>query len=152
MPLPDQSPTPTCVKSCLEAFKSGYRHIDTAQYYANEEAVGRAIRESKLPREEIFVTTKILSPGKDLDTTYKSIEQSVGKIDVKKNYVDLFLIHSPNGGAESRKLMWQALEKAKADGLVRNIGVSNYGIKHIEEMKEYSDSTNWPPVVNQIEV
>lgn len=141
-----------CVKSCLEAFKSGYRHVDTAQYYDNEEAVGRAICDSKIPREEIFVTTKILNPGKDLDDTYKRIEVSVGKLDAKQKYVDLYLIHSPNGGLESRKLMWHALEKAKADGIVRNIGVSNYGIKHIEEMKEYSEPQNWPPAVNQIEL
>ncbi|KAH7132093.1 NADP-dependent oxidoreductase domain-containing protein [Dendryphion nanum] len=148
------SPVTVCVKSCLEAFKSGYRHIDTAQYYENEASVGRAILESRLPRNQIFVTTKILSPGKDVESTYRSVRDSVEKLVGKEDdgYVDLFLIHSPNGGAEARKLMWQALEKAKEEKIVRDIGVSNYGIAHIEEMREYSKGNNWPPVVNQIEL
>ncbi|KAF2710430.1 Aldo/keto reductase [Pleomassaria siparia CBS 279.74] len=144
-----QSPPPTCVSSCLQAFRTGYRHVDTAQYYENEKSVGRAIRESKIPRSEIFVTTKILSPGNDVEATYKSIVQSVTKLDGDNGYVDLFLIHSPNGGVESRKLMWLALEKAKEQGKVRDIGVSNYGIGHIEEIKEFG---KWPPAVNQIEL
>lgn len=64
--------------------------------------------------------------------------------------MDLFLIHSPNGGAESRKLMWLALEKAKKEGKVKDIGVSNYGIGQIQEIKEFGET--WPPAVNQIEV
>lgn len=145
-----QSPPPTCVNSCLKAFGAGYRHIDTAQYYANESSVGRAIRESKIPRSNLFITTKILSPGNDVESTYRMIEESVKKLDSEGGYVDLFLIHSPNGGKESRRLMWLALERAKEAGKVRNIGVSNYGIGHIEEIKEIGKV--WPPAVNQIEV
>jgi diketogulonate reductase-like aldo/keto reductase len=145
-----QSPAPTCVNSCLKAFEVRYRHIDTAQYYANETEVGRAIKESKIPRSELFITTKILSAGNDVESTYKSIKDSVVKLNGEGGYVDLFLIHSPNGGAESRKLMWLALEKAKEEGIVRDIGVSNYGKGHIEEIKEFGKT--WPPVVNQIEV
>ncbi|KAF2015876.1 Aldo/keto reductase [Aaosphaeria arxii CBS 175.79] len=139
-----------CRASTLHAFQTGYRHIDTAQYYDNEKEVGEAIRDSKLPRSEIFVTSKILSPGKDVDSTYKKVADSVTKIAGVEGYVDLFLIHSPNGGAEARKLMWLALEKAKKEGRVRDIGVSNYGIGHIEEIKKFGET--WPPAVNQIEL
>lgn len=145
-----QSPPETCVKSCLTALKAGYRHIDTAQYYANEEQVGQALRESGLKREEVYLTTKILSPGSDVDSTYKSVLESVEKLAGKDGYVDLFLIHSPNAGPEKRKLMWLALEKAKAEGKAREIGVSNYGIGHIEEIKKIGKV--WPPAINQIEV
>lgn len=145
-----QSPPETCVKSCLAALRAGYRHIDTAQYYENEEQVGQALRESGIKREEVFLTTKILSPGEDLDSTYKKVLESVEKLSGKDGYVDLFLIHSPNGGREKRTLMWLALEKAKQEGKVREIGVSNYGIQNIEEIMTIG--TIWPPAVNQIEV
>jgi diketogulonate reductase-like aldo/keto reductase len=143
-----QSPPEVCKKSCLTALKAGYRHIDTAQYYANEVQVGEAIKESGIPRSEIYVTSKILSAGKDVEASYKSIAESVKKIG--GGYADLFLIHSPNAGKDARENMWRALEKAKKEGKVRAIGVSNYGQEHIEEMKEYAD--NWPPAVNQIEL
>jgi len=146
-----QSPSETCIKSCLTALKAGYRHIDTAQYYENEEQVGAAIKQSGIPRSEIYVTSKILSAGKDVERSYSKILQSVEKVDPGPNgYIDLFLIHSPNSGPEKRKIMWLALEKAKEEGRVRDIGVSNYGKQHIEEMKEFAKS--WPPVVNQIEL
>ncbi|KAF1836595.1 Aldo/keto reductase [Decorospora gaudefroyi] len=145
-----QSPTDVCVNSCKKAFEAGYRHIDTAQYYANEAQVGRALAESGLPREEVYITSKILSAGADVESTYKKIADSVEKLAGKDGYADLFLIHSPNGGQEARKLMWQALEKAKQQHKVREIGVSNYGIQHIDEIKTFSGE--WPPVVNQIEL
>ncbi|KAF2206034.1 aldo-keto reductase [Delitschia confertaspora ATCC 74209] len=147
-----QSHGSKCVASCLKAFSTGYRLVDTAQYYGNEAQVGHAVRESGLARSDIFITSKILSPGEDVDATYARIEASVRKLDSRKEggYVDLFLIHSPNGGSASRKLMWLALERAKSLGKVHDIGVSNYGIGHIEEMREYA--TTWPPVVNQIEL
>ncbi|KAF1845939.1 Aldo/keto reductase [Cucurbitaria berberidis CBS 394.84] len=145
-----QSPPATCVKSCLKAVVAGYRHIDTAQYYANETEVGRAREQSGLPRSELYLTSKILSPAEDVESTYKKIAQSVEKLDGPAGYADLFLIHSPNGGAEDRSRMWQALERAKEENKVRNIGVSNYGIQHIEEIK--SIGKTWPPAVNQIEL
>ena len=144
-----QSPTDVCVTSCKKAFEAGYRHIDTAQYYANETEVGRALAESGLPREKVYITSKILSAEKDVESTYKKIAESVEKLAGKDGYADLFLIHSPNGGAEARKLMWQGLEQAKKHGKVRDIGVSNYGIQHIDEIKTFSSEV---PVVNQIEV
>ena len=149
----------TCVASCLTAFRTGYRHIDTAQFYANEREVGAAVRESGLPRSEVFVTTKIFSPGGSPEKTYQKCVESVEKIDdgsgeggsgEGKGYVDLFLIHSASGGSKARKEMWGALERLLEEGRARSIGVSNFGVGHVEEMKQYAKV--WPPHVNQIEV
>jgi diketogulonate reductase-like aldo/keto reductase len=136
------SPPEKCVNSCRKALDAGYRHIDTAQYYDNESSVGQALRESKISREEVYVTTKILSAGKDADSTYAKVLESVEKLVGKDGYIDLFLIHTPNGGADA--------EKAKQEGKAREIGVSNYGIQHIEEIK--SIGKMFPPAINQIEV
>ncbi|KAI9818409.1 MAG: hypothetical protein M1827_000467 [Pycnora praestabilis] len=146
-----QSHATTCINSCLTALKTGYRHIDSAQFYANESQVGTAIQHSKLPRSSLFITTKILSAGGSPDATYKKLVESVRKIDDREDgYVDLFLIHSPSGGPAARKEMWLALEKLVEAGKARSIGVSNYGISAIEEMKSYAKI--WPPHVNQIEL
>lgn len=145
-----QSHSNQCVKSCLTALQTGYRHIDTAQFYRNEAEVGEAVRQSGIPRKDVFITTKILSTGGNPESTYKKCYESVTKIDGEKGYVDLFLIHSPSGGKEGRKEMWQALEKLVEVGKARSIGVSNYGVGHIEEMKDWAKI--WPPHVNQIEV
>ena len=146
-----QSPTKVCVASCLHALKSGYRHIDSAQFYANESEMGEAVRQSGIPREEVYLTTKILSPGGSPEKTYKKCADSVKKIDPRKNgYVDLFLIHSPSSGTGAIKEMWQALEQLKEEGKAKSIGVSNFGVGRIEGMKGYAKI--WPPQVNQIEV
>jgi len=149
-----QAPRQVCIKSCLEAFSAGYRHIDTAQFYGNESEVGEALRSNSggITREDVFVTTKILGAKGGQEKTYESLVKSVEKIDGngKGSRVDLFLIHSPSGGKEGRKEMWLALERLLKEGKTRSIGVSNYGIGHIEEMKEYA--TIWPPHVNQIEL
>ncbi|EEH36182.1 morphine 6-dehydrogenase [Paracoccidioides lutzii Pb01] len=121
-----RSPPSQCEKSCLAALLAGYRHIDTAQFYANETEVGNALRSSGM-RKEIFIAGE----GQDA-------------------YVDLFLIHSAKSGKEGRKELWQALEKLFDEGKTRSIGVSNFGVGHIEEMKEYAKV--WPPHVNQIGV
>jgi diketogulonate reductase-like aldo/keto reductase len=139
-----------CVNSVQNALKAGYRHIDTAQFYGNEQEVGEALRQSGLPRSEVFVTTKIMSPGGSPEATYDKILASVAKIGGKDGYVDLFLIHSSSSGAAGRKELWQALERLLEEGKTKSIGVSNYGVKHIEEMKAYAKV--WPPHVNQIEV
>ncbi|PLN81554.1 putative aldo-keto reductase [Aspergillus taichungensis] len=145
-----RSPTTQCVQSCLNALKAGYRHIDTAQFYANEQEVGDAIRASGIPRSDIFVTTKILSPAGSYDATYKKLVDSVEKIGGKDGYVDLFLIHSSKSGSAGRKELWQALEQLLEEGKTRSIGVSNFGVMHIEEMKSYAKV--WPPHVDQIEL
>ncbi|KAF2842978.1 Aldo/keto reductase [Patellaria atrata CBS 101060] len=145
-----QSHGDTCLRSCKTALENGYRHIDTAQYYANEAEIGTALRHSNIPRSELFITSKILTPRKDPEATYSSIVNSVHKLAGEEGYVDLFLIHSPNCGVEGRKMLWTALEGAKEEGLVRAIGVSNYAPSHLDELRTYARS--WPPAVNQIEL
>lgn len=146
-----------CIQSTLTALKTGYRHIDTAQFYGNEKEVGEAVRQSGLPREDVFITTKIMSPAGSPQATYEKVVESVDRItgdycssNDKNGFVDLFLIHSPRSGAAGRKELWQALERLLDEGRTRSIGVSNYGIQHLEEMKSYAKV--WPPHVNQIEV
>ncbi|KAJ5958548.1 Aldo/keto reductase subgroup [Penicillium vulpinum] len=145
-----RSPTKQCVQSCLKALDAGYRHIDTAQFYANEAEVGEALRTTSVPRDQIFVTTKILSPAASVEATYDKLLASVHKISGADGYVDLFLIHSSSSGSAGRKLLWQALEKLYAEGKARSIGVSNFGVGHIEEMRSYAQV--FPPHVNQIEL
>jgi diketogulonate reductase-like aldo/keto reductase len=146
-----QSSTSQCVQSCLNALQAGYRHIDTAQFYANEAEVGKAVRDFGIKRSDVFLTTKILSASGSVQKSYEKCLASVEKIDSGTDgYVDLFLVHSPNSGKEKRKEMWLALERLYDEGKVKSIGVSNYGVGHIEEMKSYAKI--WPPQVNQIEV
>lgn len=145
-----QSTSSQCITSCLNALKAGYRHIDSAQYYQNEKEVGEAVRKSGLDRKDIFITTKILSAAGSVKGSHDKINDSVTKIDGENGYVDLFLIHSASGGTAARKEKWQALEQLHEEGRAKSIGVSNFGIGHIEEMKKYAKV--WPPHVNQIEV
>ena len=148
------SPRDVCEASCLHALKTGYRHIDSAQFYANEAEMGNAVIKSGLPRQEVYLTTKILSAGGSVEKSLAKLRDSVKKIDKgedgRKGYVDLFLIHSASGGPEARKEMWQALEQLVEEGGAKSIGVSNFGVGHIEELKGYAKI--WPPHVNQIEV
>ncbi|KAE9378741.1 putative aldo-keto reductase [Stipitochalara longipes BDJ] len=144
------SPAEKCKASCLTALKAGYKHIDSAQYYANEKEVGEAVRESGLKRSEVFITTKILTAAGSVEKTHEKLLESVQKIDGKDGYVDLFLVHTASGGSKARKEMWLALEKLLADGKARAIGTSNWGIGHIEELKVFAKV--WPPHVNQIEL
>lgn len=137
-------------QACIWALQSGYRHLDTAQLYGNEAEVGQAITQYHLPREDIFVTTKIRYPALGKGKTYQRLLQSVQKIDPREDgYVDLFLIHSPHVvKPKERKELWLALEQLYAEGKVKAIGVSNYTVEHLEELKGYA--TKWPPAVNQI--
>ena len=146
-----QSPASVCKQSCLTALQAGYRHIDSAQFYRNEAQMGDAVKESGLKRGDVFVTTKILSAGGSVDKSYQKCVESVKKVDSSSDgYVDLFLIHSPNAGSKARKEMWLALEKLHEEGKSKSIGVSNFGIGHIKEMRDYAKV--WPPHVNQIEL
>lgn len=145
-----RSPAKQCVESSRRALEAGYRHIDTAQFYGNEAEVGTAIKQSGIPRNEVFATTKILSPAGSPDATYIKLLESVDKVGGENGYVDLFLIHSSGSGSAGRKQLWQALERLLEEGKTRSIGVSNFGVGHIEEMKAYAKV--WPPHVNQIEV
>jgi 2,5-diketo-D-gluconate reductase A len=125
------------------ALDVGYRLIDTATLYGNEAAVGRAVRESSLPREEIFVTTKL--PPRNAGRERETIETSLEAMGLE--HVDLWLIHWPPGG-EARPDTWQRLIEARGDGLTRAIGVSNYSPAQIDEI---TAATGIAPAVNQIE-
>lgn len=118
-----RSPADVCRASCLEALRCGYRYIDTAQYYENEVQVGEAVRESGIPRDQIFISTKILFRCGSVEKTLERCRQSVK--DIGLGCIDLFLIHSPSSGAEGREEMWRALEILKKEGGARAIGVSN---------------------------
>ncbi len=126
------------------ALDYGYRHIDTAALYANEEDVGKAVRESGVNREEIFVTTKVWNSDHGFEKATKAFYTSLKKL--KLEYVDLYLIHWPV--TKLRLHTWDALTKLYEKGLIRSIGVSNYTIKHLEELLSYGGVT---PVVNQVE-
>jgi diketogulonate reductase-like aldo/keto reductase len=144
------SPSHLTTKSCLSALKTGYRHIDTAQVYGNEAEVGKAVRECGLKREDVFVTSKILTPDDDDKATYEKVLESVKKIDGEDGYLDLMLIHNSTAGPEGVKKMWQAMEKLHSEGRLKAIGVSNFGVGTIDRMKEYAQV--WPPMVNQLEL
>lgn len=143
------SPPDRTRASCLAALDAGYRQIDTAQYYENEAEVGQALRESGVPRSEVFVTTKILKTSRSVDENYALCLESIKLIggEGEDAYVDLFLIHSPR---KQRAEAWLALERLYEEGKAKAIGVSNFGIGQIEELKGVGKV--WPPHVNQIEV
>ena len=127
------------VRSALEA---GYRLIDTATSYRNQEEVGRAIRDSGVARDEIFVTTKV--PGENAGRERPTLEESLAQLGM--DHVDLWLIHSPPGGGPGVE-MWRALLKLREEGKARDVGVSNYKPAQIEAL---IDATGEPPAVNQI--
>ncbi|KAF9482344.1 Aldo/keto reductase [Pholiota conissans] len=133
------------IPACEAALKHGYRHIDTAEMYGNEEAVGQAIRNSGVKREDIFITTKI---GSELhDDAPATIDTSLKKLGV--SYIDLYLIHDGMGGKEKRLKAYKALLDAKAAGKIRTVGVSNYAVRHLEEIREAGYEM---PAVNQVEL
>ena len=137
-----------CATAVSAALKCGYRHIDSAQYYGNEVEVGQGVRDSGVERDQIFVTTKIMSPAGSVEKSFAAVKSSVEKMGI--GYVDCFLIHTPGSGSQGRRELWSALEKLQKEGLTRTIGVSNYGVHHLKEMKEYAKI--YPPCLNQIEV
>ncbi|QUL58229.1 aldo/keto reductase [Paenibacillus tritici] len=131
--------------SVKAAIKAGYRSIDTASVYGNEEGVGQAIRESGVAREELFITTKVWNTEQGYDSTLAAFDQSLSKLGL--DYVDLYLVHWPIRA--KYKDTWRALEKLYADGKVRAIGVSNFQIDHLEDL--LADATV-KPMVNQVEL
>ncbi|PTB42530.1 hypothetical protein M441DRAFT_79215 [Trichoderma asperellum CBS 433.97] len=121
------------VVAIVHALKAGYRHFDSARMYDSEKACGEVIRLSGIPREEIFVTTKVRKGG--YKETKKAVEKSLQETGL--DYIDLYLNHSPYGGSEARKGTWKALVEAKSEGKIRSVGVSNYGVHHLEETLAY---------------
>jgi diketogulonate reductase-like aldo/keto reductase len=137
----------TAKPSVLEAFRAGYRHVDSAQVYRNEDHVGAAVRESGLDRSDVFITTKCTSNTHGYEPTLKGVDESLKKFGF--DYVDLFLIHDPYSGTERRLATYKALQDARAAGKIKTVGVSNYGVKHLEEIKNAGFEM---PAVNQIEL
>ncbi|WP_087456086.1 aldo/keto reductase [Tumebacillus avium] len=126
------------------ALEAGYRHIDTAAIYRNEEGVGRAVQASGIAREELFITTKVWNTEQGYETTLAAFEESRQKLGLE--YVDLYLIHW--AVKEKYKETWRALEKLYKDGLVRAIGVSNFQVHHLQDLMA---TANVKPMVNQVE-
>ena len=128
-----------------EALRLGYRHIDTARIYENEADVGAAMKASGVPRDEIFVTTKLWNSDQGYDRALKAFDASLGRLGL--DYVDLYLIHWPVEG--KRKDSWRALERLRAEGRAKAVGVSNFMVHHLEELA--ADATE-APSVNQVEL
>lgn len=133
------------IDSVKAAIKAGYRSIDTASVYGNEEGVGQAIRESGVAREELFITTKVWNTEQGYESTLAAFDQSLSKLGL--DYADLYLVHWPIRA--KYKDTWRALEKLYADGKVRAIGVSNFQIDHLEDL--LADAAV-KPMVNQVEL
>jgi 2,5-diketo-D-gluconate reductase A len=131
---------PECEQAVGWALELGYRHIDTAQAYGNEESVGRALRDSGVPREDIFITTKFY-PGHD-DPAAEA-QRSLERLGV--DHVDLYIIHWPQGGPT---WAWPGMERAQASGAARSIGVSNFSARELDELLSVAEV---PPVVNQVQ-
>jgi len=138
--IPNDGPTYDAV---LQALKAGYRHIDTAAAYFNEEDVGKAVRDSGIPREEIFITSKLWLQDHGYETAKKGIARSLRKLGL--DYIDLYLIHQPYGDVAGA---WKAMEEAKEEGKLRSIGVSNMS-RAI--WKKFVPDFATKPAVNQVE-
>jgi diketogulonate reductase-like aldo/keto reductase len=129
-----------CVDAVRWALELGYRHIDTAQAYGNEQSVGQGLRESGVPRNEVFITTKFHPARKD---PVAEAERSLRRLGV--DYVDLYIVHWPAGGPT---WAWPGMEQARELGYARSIGVSNFGV---DELRQLLATTTVPPVVDQVQ-
>jgi len=129
------------------AIDAGYRHVDTAKLYFNEAGVGAGVRASGIPREEIFVTTKVWNDDQGYDETLRAFDASLGLLGM--DYVDLYLIHWPAPKQDRYVDTWRALEAIKRDGRARSIGVSNFNAPHLEKLLAASTEV---PVINQVEI
>jgi len=131
---------PECVNAVRWALELGYRHIDTAQAYGNEESVGQGLRESGVPRDEVFVTTKFFPERRD---PVAEAEASLRRLGL--DHVDLYIVHWPKGGPT---WAWPGMERARELGYTRSIGISNFNVAEIEALLS---TVNVPPVVNQLQ-
>ena len=142
-----QIPQDETERAVTTALQEGYRLIDTAQGYQNEEGVGAALRASDLDREDVFVTTKLTNSMQGYDKTMAAFDASMAKLGI--DVLDLFLIHWPQPMFDQYVDTWRAFEKLQADGRVRSIGVSNFQIEHLERLFAETDVV---PAVNQVEL
>ena len=142
-----QVPPEITQKVVEEALASGYRHIDTAAVYGNEEGVGAAIAATGIPREEIFVTTKLWNSEQGFDSTLRAFEASLEKLRLEQ--VDLYLIHWPTPAKDRYLDTWRAFERLRGEGGTRSIGVSNFRLEELERLRSEAELQ---PSVNQIEL
>ncbi|MFF1571230.1 aldo/keto reductase [Leifsonia sp. NPDC058292] len=131
----------------LTALEAGYRHIDTASFYENERGVGEGVRRSGLPRDDVFVTTKVWWTDNGYDSTMRSFDASVDRLGF--DIVDLFLIHWPAPQHDRYVESWHALERVRDDGRARSIGVANFHTHHLDRLASESGTV---PAVNQVEL
>ena len=131
---------PECENAVRWALELGYRHVDTAQAYGNEASVGRALRDSGVPRDEVFITTKFYPNRKDPEA---EVQHSLERLGVDQ--VDLYIVHWPAGGPI---WAWDGMQRARAAGYARSIGVSNFSVAEIDEVRRVAEV---PPVVNQVQ-
>ncbi|WP_243372988.1 aldo/keto reductase [Microvirga solisilvae] len=134
----------TCV---TEAIKAGYRSIDTASIYENEEGVGQALATTDVPRSDLFITTKLWNDKRSYDAALAAFDESLKRL--RLDYVDLYLIHWPGVSGEGYVDAWRALARLKEEGRVKSIGVSNFMVKHLQRL---IDVAGIVPVLNQIEL
>jgi 2,5-diketo-D-gluconate reductase A len=130
-----------------DAFEVGYRHIDTAKIYGNEEGVGHAIKTSGIDRDELFITTKLWNADQGYESGLEAFEKSLGRLQL--DYVDLYLIHWPAPANDNYVDAWKALEKIRESGRAKSIGVSNFTVEHLTRLLGETDVV---PAVNQIEL
>ena len=131
-------------RAVADALKAGYRHIDTARIYGNEKGVGRAIAASGIDRKDVFITTKLFNTDQGYDSALKAFDGSLERLGM--DYVDLYLIHWPV--TSKRQQSWKALEEIYKSGRAKAIGVSNYTVRHLEELLA---SASVVPAANQVE-
>ncbi|MEP6856476.1 MAG: aldo/keto reductase [Pedococcus sp.] len=129
------------------ALETGYRSIDTAHLYGNEEGVGRALEATDLARDDLFVTTKVWNDDHGFDTTLAAFDASLGRLGI--DTLDLYLIHWPTPAKDNYVDTWKALLKLREDGRVRAVGVCNFAIDHLQRLK---DETGEFPAINQVEL
>jgi 2,5-diketo-D-gluconate reductase A len=139
-----QADTAEAVRAALDA---GYRHLDTAQMYGNEEGVAEGIAQSGVSRADVFITTKLNNSAHGYDAAIKALDESLSKL--RTDYVDLYLVHWPRPKADQYVESWKAFEKLQADGKARSIGVSNFQPAQLDRLAKETETV---PAVNQIEL
>jgi len=142
-----RTPNDTAVTAVQAALSAGYRHVDTAAVYENEDGVGEGIRASGIARSEIFLTTKLWNADQGYDSTLKAFDASLKRLGT--DYVDLYLIHWPAPKRDQYVDTWKAFIQLQKEGRARSIGVSNF---HPEHLQRLIDETGVTPVINQIEL
>lgn len=135
----------TCRQAVRDALEMGYRHVDTAEFYDNHRPVGEGITEASVPREEVFLTTKVWKTNLEADQVHDVVWTALGDLDV--DYVDLLLVHWPNEAIPIKETM-RAMNELQREGAVRHVGVSNFSV---EQLVEAIDASQTPILTNQIE-